>query len=83
MSLLSWNCQGLGDLRTVWELCRMVKEKKPNIVFLIKTKLRTDNMERVQVQFDFEYMFVVDSVGKSSSLALLWTVDTGGGNSKL
>jgi exonuclease III len=55
----------------------MVKEKKPNIVFLMETKLRTNKMERVRVLLGFENMFVVDSVGKSGGLALLWTVDVG------
>jgi exonuclease III len=55
----------------------MVKEKKPNIVFLMETKLRSEKMERVRVQLGFEHMFVVDSVGKSGGLALFWAVDIG------
>ena len=75
MRIVSWNCRGFGNLRTVRELCRLVKEKKPNIVFLMETKLRSNKMERVRVQLGFEYMFVVDSIGKSGGLALFWTED--------
>jgi hypothetical protein len=32
----------------------MVKEKKPNLVFLMETKLRADKMERVRVQLGFD-----------------------------
>jgi exonuclease III len=71
MSIFSWNCQGLGNLRTVRELRRLVKEKKPNIVFLMETKLRANKMEKVQSQLGFEHMLVVDCVGKSGGLALL------------
>jgi hypothetical protein len=77
MSIVSWNCRGLGNLWTVQKLHRLVKEKKPNIVFLMETKLRSNKMERVRVQLGFEHMFVVDSVGKRGGLALFWTVDAG------
>ena len=77
MSIVSWNCRGLGNLWTVWELRQLLKEKKPNIVFLMKTKLRSNKMERVRVQLGFKHMFVVDSVGKSGGLALFWTMDAG------
>jgi hypothetical protein len=75
MNLLSWNCWGLGNLRTVRELRRMVKDKKPKIVFLMETKARAKRMERVRSQLGFEHMLVVDYVGKSGGLALLWTTE--------
>jgi hypothetical protein len=77
MNLLSWNCRGLGNPRTVRELRRLVKEKKPKIVFLMETKARTEKMERVRIQLGFENMFVVDSVGKSGGLALFWMIEAG------
>jgi hypothetical protein len=53
------------------------KEKKPDMVFLMKTKLRASRMERVQVKLEFDYMFVVDSVGRSGGLALFWMMYLG------
>jgi exonuclease III len=83
MNLLSWNCRGLGNLRTVRELRRMVKDKKPKIVFLMETKARAKRMERVRSQLGFEHMLVVDCVGKSGGFGLI--MDNGGrrGNPKL
>ena len=49
-----------------------MKEKKPNIVFLMETKAHAKRMENVRSQLGFEHMMVVDCVGKSGGLALLW-----------
>jgi hypothetical protein len=73
MSILCWNCRGLGNPRTVRDLCRLVKEKKPKLVFLIETKLRTDKLERIRIRIGFNSVFGVDSVGRSGGLALLWS----------
>ncbi|GLT62551.1 hypothetical protein SLA2020_351810 [Shorea laevis] len=40
MSLLSWNCRGLGNSRTVRNLCQMVEDKRPTILFLMETNSR-------------------------------------------
>ena len=37
MSLIVWNCRGLGNLRTVKELQVMIRIKDPFIVFLAET----------------------------------------------
>jgi hypothetical protein len=75
MTILSWNCRGLGNLRTVHDLCQMVKEKRPWMVFLMETKLRKEKMEVIRCKLGFSCMFVVDCVGRSGGLALLWGDD--------
>ena len=72
MNIISWNCRGLGNPRTVNELYRLVKAKKTSLVFLMETKLRKEKLERVRVKLGFPNMFEVDSVGKSGGLALFW-----------
>ena len=49
----------------------MVKDKKPNMVFLMETELRQNKMEAIQCKLGFACMFVMDCVGKSGSLAIL------------
>lgn len=66
---------GLGNLRTVQDHCRMLKEKSPLMVFLMETKLRKDKMERIRYKLGFLSMFVVDGVGKGGGLALFWGDD--------
>jgi exonuclease III len=75
MSILSWNCRGLGNLRTVRDLCRLVKEKRPNMVFLMETMLHTARLEMLKFKLGFDCVFVVDSKGKSGGLALIWYED--------
>jgi exonuclease III len=73
MNLLSWNCQGLGNPWTVQDLCLMVKEKKPDILFLMETKCKKERLEGVRVRLGFQCLFVVEPVGLSGGLALLWS----------
>jgi exonuclease III len=72
MSLLSWNCQGIGSPRAVRDICLIVKENKPNILFLMETKCRKEKLEVIRVKLGFAGLFVVDSVGISGGLALFW-----------
>jgi exonuclease III len=73
MSILSWNCRGLENFRTVWDLCRLVEEKRPKLIFLMETKLQSHRVEGIKLRVGFHNVFVVDSVGKSGGLALMWS----------
>jgi exonuclease III len=72
MSLVSWNCQGLGNPWIAQDLCLMVRDKRPNILFLMETKCRKNKMEGIKVKLGYNNMFVVESVGWSGGLALFW-----------
>ena len=48
MSLLSWNCLGLGNIRTVRVLQKVINKEDLAIVFLIKTKSNLDWMMKVK-----------------------------------
>jgi exonuclease III len=74
MSLISWNCRGLGNPRTVRDLSQMVKEKKPSFLFLMETISKKERMEILRVKFGYEGLFVVEPVGRSGGLALFWRV---------
>jgi exonuclease III len=50
----------------------MVKEQRPNIIFLMETKCRKSKMEGIRVKLGFEGLFVVEPIGQSGGLALLW-----------
>jgi exonuclease III len=72
MKIISWNCQGLENLRSVRDLCQMVKVKQPKMVFLMETKLRQNKMEVIKLKAGFDNVFTVNCVGRSGGLALLW-----------
>jgi exonuclease III len=75
MSFLSWNCRGLGNPRAIRDLHSMVKEKGPDLVFLMETKICNKNMDFLRIKLKFDYIFVVDNVGRSGGLMLLWKKD--------
>ncbi|VFQ84297.1 unnamed protein product [Cuscuta campestris] len=72
MSLISWNCRGLGNRRTVQEVAELASVKKPEFIFLMETKCARSKAEELRLKLGFEGLFYVDSVGLSGGLALLW-----------
>jgi hypothetical protein len=54
----------------------MVKEKRPVMVFLMETLLCNKKAEFFRIKLQFDYMFVVDKVGRSGGLILLWNNHT-------
>ena len=72
MSTLSWNCRGLGNLKTVQELVDIVSTKKPKLVFMIEMKVGRQQVERVKNKLKFEGCFIVDSAIRGGGLALFW-----------
>lgn len=53
----------------------MVKEKLPNIIFLMEIKLQYSQWQAIKTKIGFNNFFVVDSVGQSGGLALMWKND--------
>jgi ribonuclease HI/exonuclease III len=76
MIIISWNCRGLGNPWTVRDLCRLVREKRPNMVFLMETILPSKRLEKIRVKTGFNHVFGVDCVGRSGGLAILWNDDS-------
>jgi hypothetical protein len=75
MSILSWNCRGLGNPQIVHDLCRLVKNKKPALVFVMETKMINKNCDFLRIKLGFDFMFGVDCVGCSGGLLLFWKAD--------
>lgn len=72
MSFLSWNCRGLGNPATIQVLMDLVHSRKPNLIFLMETMVNKNRMESIRTKLGFKGCFVVDNVGHSGGLALLW-----------
>jgi exonuclease III len=75
MTLLSWNCQGLGSPQATRDLCQLAKENKPYILFLMETKCSKTRVEMVWVKLGFTGAFTIDPIGRSGGLGLLWKED--------
>ncbi|XP_075654929.1 uncharacterized protein LOC142625112 [Castanea sativa] len=76
MSVVCWNCQGLGNPCTVKALQKVVLEEDPILVFLIETKLIVSEMDGIKSKLDWQQGLVVPSVRRGGGLALLWRRST-------
>ncbi|XP_031099776.1 uncharacterized protein LOC116003973 [Ipomoea triloba] len=76
MSILSWNCPGLGNPATVQVLVDLVHSKKPSIIFLAETFAGTNKLSPIKTKLGFHGLFCVNNEGHSGGLALLWKEDT-------
>lgn len=72
MSLISWDCQKLRNLRSVKALEKVINKEDSIIVFLIETKSNREGMKLVKEKCNMKHGLIVSSEGKSGGLALLW-----------
>ena len=59
MNCVSWNCQGLGNRRRVRELSDILKDKGPNLVFLMETRAKASYLEKLRCRLKFDNVVVV------------------------
>lgn len=63
----------LGTHVTVLELNRLVRDKLPNVIFIMETKCNQVAMKKLEINWGlFDNCFTVNSLGRSGGLALLW-----------
>lgn len=76
MSLLAWNCRGLGSPLMVRILTDEVKSKQPILVFLVETKASINEMEGFHNKIEYTEGITVPSDGKSGGLEMIWRKGT-------
>ena len=76
MSLISWNCWGLGNLRSIKALEKVVSNEDPIIVFLMETKSNREWMGMVKDKCNMKHGLIIPSEGKSGGLTMLWKEGT-------
>ena len=72
LNLLSWNCRGCGNSRTIRDLVSLVQVHSPTIVFLCETRQRKVKMKRYRSRLGLSGFEAVNSNGLSGGLALFW-----------
>ncbi|CAM8990314.1 unnamed protein product [Rhodiola kirilowii] len=72
MKILSWNCRGLGNPRSVRALSDLVRSSGPHVVGLIETKLERGKLEWLKRKVGFSNGVEVARTGLGGGLMLLW-----------
>ncbi|XP_021732105.1 uncharacterized protein LOC110698909 [Chenopodium quinoa] len=72
MSVLAWNCRGMGNPRTVQRLCKWSQKYSPNILFISETKIESRIVEDLRGRLGFHGAFGVSSNGRSGGLCVFW-----------
>ena len=73
MIILSWNVRGLGDSHKFQSLSRLLRAHLPDVMFIMETKKREEDMVNTCNSLGFSKCYVVERVGKSGGgLALAW-----------
>lgn len=74
MNVLSWNCRGHGNPRTVRALNDLIRDRRPEVLFLIETISEKRRIEELRIKLGFSNCFSVDRIGRSGGLAVFGTV---------
>ncbi|XP_074297839.1 uncharacterized protein LOC141628625 [Silene latifolia] len=72
MSLLCYNCRGLGNDPAVVRLRGLLQRENADMVILMETKLSGEEMRKVIVRLGGYEEVGTDSIGRSAGVALLW-----------
>ncbi|KAJ1395067.1 Reverse transcriptase domain [Sesbania bispinosa] len=72
MSIISWNCRGVGASTTVAELKELCRSSKPSIVFLMETRAKSEKIQELHRCLKFSEYFCVEPRGTSGGLCLMW-----------
>jgi exonuclease III len=76
MKILSWNCQGLGNPRTVRALKKLLDSHSPDLIFIMETKLVNSNFQFITNHFESYSARSVNCTtsggGKAGGTALIW-----------
>ena len=72
MSIIVWNCHGLGNLRTGKELEVVIRAKDPSIVFIAETWADEVWLQEIKRNIEFDNLFFVERNNRGGGLALFW-----------
>lgn len=77
MKLISWNCRGLGNQTIIRALKKFLLDEKPDILFLMETKIKVGEMRKLNEQkLKFKGCLAVDcettNYSRKGGLCMMW-----------
>ena len=72
MSIIVWNCLGLGNLRTVTEPKVVIRAKDPSVLFIAETWADEARLKEIKRKIEFDNLFIVERNNRGGGLALFW-----------
>ncbi|MCH80906.1 replication protein A 70 kDa dna-binding subunit, partial [Trifolium medium] len=72
MSIISWNCRGLGNPSAVPKFKYLIRYYNPDAIFLCETLVHSNKIEELRCLLGFDNCFAVDREGRGGGVALLW-----------
>ncbi|KAM7260551.1 hypothetical protein ACFE04_011224 [Oxalis oulophora] len=70
MRILFWNCKELGRRWTVHGMVQLLREQRPNLVFLFETRKLVREIEFLKWKLGYNYGVTTDSIGRSRACLL-------------
>ena len=75
VSLLCWNCRGLGNQRTENQLANIVWAKDPSVVFLAETWTDETRLIQIHDRLQLKNEFIALRRNKTGGLVIFWKKD--------
>ncbi|XP_060959448.1 uncharacterized protein LOC133030655 [Cannabis sativa] len=72
MNIISWNARGLSNPRAFRQLRLLISQKKPDVIFIMETKLSVGSISKFRNAFKFPNGIEVPRIGLSGGLLFLW-----------
>lgn len=75
MSCISWNYWGLGSPQVIHDQKALIRSHKPDILFLMETRLLMVHFSSLKMQLGFGHGFMVELSSLGGDLIMLWRKD--------
>ncbi|KAM6550760.1 hypothetical protein CsatB_000568 [Cannabis sativa] len=72
MTIVSWNVRGLNSKDAIRHVKLLLREFKPDVLFLMETRLVQGKSLEIKRQLSFDNVYEVPRVGMGGGLMLLW-----------
>lgn len=69
MKIIRWNCRGLGNPCAVRDLLRLIRLENLEMVFLMETRLKHEEVLNVKFKCGFKFCQIVDCMGNGGNIA--------------